>query len=171
MKYDIGERVFNDWEIVREIGSGASGTVWEIVKKDHDITTSSALKVIQVPQSESSKRALSDDGLDEASITSYFQKLVNELTDEIKIMIDMKGFPYIVNCEDYKVIKCPNEAKWEILIRMELLTPLQTYIQKHVLSEADIIKIGRELLEALSLFESKGILHRDIKPDNIFIDN
>ena len=171
MKYALGELVFNDWEIVREIGSGASGTVWEIAKKDHDISTSSALKVIQVPQNPSSKRALTNDGFDDASITNYFQKLVNELTDEIKIMIDMKGFPYIVNCEDYKVIKYPDEIKWDILIRMELLTPIQTYMQNHVFSEADIIKLGKELLETLSLFESKGILHRDIKPDNIFIDN
>lgn len=50
MEYRVGEMVFNDWEIVREIGSGASGQVWEIVKKDHDISISSALKVIHVPK-------------------------------------------------------------------------------------------------------------------------
>ena len=33
MEYRVGEMVFNDWEIVREIGSGASGQVWEIVKR------------------------------------------------------------------------------------------------------------------------------------------
>lgn len=47
---ELVEMVFNDWEIVREIGSGASGQVWEIVKKDHDISISSALKDDHVPK-------------------------------------------------------------------------------------------------------------------------
>lgn len=51
--------------------------------------------------------------------------MVDDLTDEIKIMTDMKGFPHIVNCEDYKVIRYENEIQWDILIRMELLMPFR----------------------------------------------
>ena len=162
MDYKVGEQVFNDWQIVREIGSGASGTVWEIVKIDHDISTSSALKVIRVPQKPSMAKSLYGDGMDEVSVTQFFQGVVNDLSDEIKIMIDMKGFPYIVNCEDYSVVRYPDEIKWDILIRMELLTPVQEYIQRNVLTEADVLKMGRELLQTLELFENKGIIHRDI---------
>ena len=82
MEYRVGEMVFNDWEIVREIGSGASGQVWEIVKKDHDISISSALKVIHVPKDPSLKRTLYGDGMDERSITTFFQDMVDDLTDE-----------------------------------------------------------------------------------------
>ena len=171
MEYRVGEMVFNDWEIVREIGSGASGQVWEIVKKDHDISISSALKVIRVPKDPSLKRTLYGDGMDEQSVTAFFQDVVEDLTDEIKIMTDMKGFPHIVNCEDYQVIKYPEEIRWDILIRMELLVPIQTFIQEHGISEADVLRMGRELVQTLELFESKGIIHRDIKPDNIFVDN
>ena len=171
MEYRVGEMVFNDWEIVREIGSGASGQVWEIVKKDHDISISSALKVIHVPKDPSLKRTLYGDGMDERSITTFFQDMVDDLTDEIKIMTDMKGFPHIVNCEDYKVIRYENEIQWDILIRMELLMPIQAYIQEHAISEADVLRMSRELVQTLELFESKGIIHRDIKPDNIFVDN
>ena len=170
MKYEIGSMVFNDWQIVREIGSGASGVVWEIVKEDHDITIFSALKVIHVPQNSSVERNLYADGMDELSVTKFLQNVVSDLTDEIKIMIEMKGFPYIVNCEDYKVIKYDGAAKWDILIRMELLIPIQEFICKKQLSESDVIEMGMELLQTLSLFESRGIIHRDIKPENIFVD-
>ena len=158
MEYRVGEMVFNDWEIVREIGSGASGQVWEIVKKDHDISISSALKVIHVPKDPSLKRTLYGDGMDERSITTFFQDMVDDLTDEIKIMTDMKGFPHIVNCEDYKVIRYENEIQWDILIRMELLMPIQAYIQEHAISEADVLRMSRELVQTLELFESKGII-------------
>ena len=81
MKYEIGSMVFNDWQIVREIGSGASGVVWEIVKEDHDITISSALKVIHVPQNSSVERNLYADGMDELSVTKFLQNVVSDLTD------------------------------------------------------------------------------------------
>lgn len=170
MNYEVGAKVFDDWVIVREIGSGASGTVWEIEKREADITISSALKVIHVPQDATMKRILRNDGMDELSITSFFQGVVDDLKEEIKIMVDMKGFPFIVNCEDYKIIKEPDKAEWDILIRMELLTPIQVYLLENSLSEADILRITKELVQALDLFESKGIIHRDIKPDNIFVD-
>lgn len=49
--------------------------------------------------------------------------------------------------------------------------PIQAYIQEHAISEADVLRMSRELVQTLELFESKGIIHRDIKPDNIFVDN
>lgn len=170
MEYAVGNRVLNEWQIVREIGSGASGRVWEIEKIDHGISITSALKIIQVPQDPSMKKILYSDGMDDRSVTQFFQNVVDDLTKEIKFMIDMKGFPYIVNCEDYSVIHYPGEIKWDILIRMELLTPIQTYTQNHILSEADILKMSGELLQTLMLFEERGIIHRDIKPGNIFVD-
>ena len=81
--------------------------------------------------------------------------MVDDLTDEIKIMTDMKGSPHIVNCEDYKVIRYENEIQWDILIRMELLMPIQAYIQEHAISEADVLRMSRELVQTLELFESK----------------
>lgn len=46
MNYQIGDTVFNDWEIVRYIGRGASGVVYEIQKKEQGILHTSALKVL-----------------------------------------------------------------------------------------------------------------------------
>ena len=51
MNYAIGDFVFNDWQITREIGEGATGKVFEIEKNDSVITAKSALKVIRIPRS------------------------------------------------------------------------------------------------------------------------
>ena len=170
MEYRIGSMVLDGWKIVRRIGSGASGAVYEVQKQKDDITLSSALKVMKVPQDPSLPDTLRGDGMDEGSVTRYLQGVVDELIREIKIMVELKGFPYTVNCEDYEVLQDPEEEQWDVLIRMELLTPLQKYQQGRSLTEKDVYRMAVQLAEALCLFEDEKIIHRDIKPENIFLN-
>lgn len=170
MEYRIGSMVLDGWRIVRRIGSGASGAVYEVQKQKDDITLSSALKVMKVPQDPSLPDTLRGDGMDEGSVTRYLQGVVDELIREIRIMVELKGFPYTVNCEDYEVLQDPEEEQWDVLIRMELLTPLQKYQQGRSLTEKDVYRMAVQLAEALCLFEGEKIIHRDIKPENIFLN-
>lgn len=170
MAYQIGETVFNDWKIVRRIGSGASGTVYEIRKQAQKVDLNAALKVMQVPQDPSVVESLRSDGMSEEAVSAYLQGIVNELIEEVKMMTSLKGFPYIVSCEDYQEIKDPDSLKWDILIRMELLTPLQDYQKSHDFTEADVHTMAVHMAKALQLFEEHHIVHRDIKPENIFVN-
>ena len=170
MTYQIGETVFNDWKIVRRIGSGASGTVYEIQKQDQKVVLNAALKVMQVPQDPSVVESLRSDGMSDEAVGAYLQGIVNELIEEVKMMTSLKGFPYIVSCEDYQEVKDPDSLRWDILIRMELLTPLQDYQKSHDFTEADVHTMAVHMAKALQLFEEHHIVHRDIKPENIFVN-
>ena len=170
MNYQIGDTVFNDWEIVRYIGRGASGVVYEIQKKEQGILHTSALKVLQIPSNEFVLDELIKDGMDERSVTDYIQSIVSELEDEVRIMVSLKGFPYIVNCEDSSLIKHPGIAQWDVLIKMELLTSFEDYRQDRDITEKDIHTMALHLTRALKLFEQQRIIHRDIKPENIFVN-
>ncbi len=175
-EYKIGSRVFEDWEIVRVIGHGAFGYVYELQKNEYGVTARSALKVIRIPASQSELEevlfeATEDDRTAMEETSSYFKQYVDEMVKEIAIMTSLKGHPHIVACEDYKVIRYPEEIRWDILIRMELLTPLDQYIKQQGgrLEEKTAVRLGQELLSALSACEAKKIIHRDIKPANIFV--
>ena len=67
MEYAIGTKVLNDWEIIRPIGQGAFGKVYEIQKNEYGVCTKSALKVMRIPQSEDEVQTVMSDGMDEES--------------------------------------------------------------------------------------------------------
>lgn len=181
MNYDVGTVVLDKWVVVQKIGEGGFGTVYKIKKDDSDDdatigifhsardNTFSALKVIKIPQSESDLKYMRTELEDEESVSAYFEESVEKMSKEIKNMSALSSDGHIVCYEEHKIIPYQNEIGWDILIRMELLTPLQDYIADNQLTEKEIIKLGCDMCKALASCHKKNILHRDIKPGNIFI--
>ena len=58
------------------------------------------------------------------------------------MMYQLRGTTNIVSYEDHEVRKHENDVGWDIMIRMELLTPLDTYTKEHVMRRQDVIRLG-----------------------------
>jgi len=159
-----------DWKIVRELGSGSFGHVYEIHRQNGPYLERSALKVIRVPENPAELEQLRMDGLGEEDTESYLQRYVEEIRTEIGLMQHFVGYSNIVSYEDYLVRKREEGIGWDILIRMELLTPLPEYMASHPMSEQEVIRLGLDISQALVICHGAGILHRDIKPQNIFVN-
>lgn len=158
------------WECVRLLGAGSYGKVYEIKRTEFGKTYSAALKVITIPRDQADIQNAYSDGMSKESVTTYFRSIVERITDEFALMSDLKGFTNIVSYQDHKVIEHENEIGWDILIRMELLTSLQSYCSQNTLSERQIVKLGCDICRALELCWEMKIVHRDIKPENIFVN-
>ena len=161
--------IWPDWKKVRKIGEGGYGTVYEIVRDRYSIEEHRALKVIRIPADEEDYKQVMSEGMDEETAKEYYRSLVAEFIKEIAFLSELRGAANIVTYDDYKVLERKDGFGWKIYIMMELLTPLPEYIAQHPLSEEDIIKLGSDICDALTLCHSKMILHRDIKADNIFV--
>ena len=169
--YKKYEPIFGKWHIVRELGEGGFGKVFEIERRDFGGTYKAALKAITIPQSQSEVKDILASGMDEQSATSYFRGFVEEMIAEFVLMSKLKGHSNIVSYEDHDVIQHAEGIGWDIFIRMELLTPLLDYTRKSDLSRSDVIKLGIDICKALEVCRKNNIIHRDIKPQNIFISD
>ncbi len=157
------------WETVRKIGSGSFSTVYEIRRAlpNGDIEKA-ALKVITIPQNESDIDELYSSGYDNASITAHFRNYLADIVDEYALMSKIKGHTNVVYCDDVRYIQHIDGFGWDIFIKMELLTPLAKI--KDIDNAEDFsIRLGRDICSALALCRKKNIIHRDIKPQNIFV--
>ena len=129
----------------------------------------SALKVISIPQSDSEVQSLKNDGMTDNDTTEYFKGIVNDFVQEIQLMTQLKGNSNIVAYEDFAVVEKTESVGYEILIRMELLTGLPTYLRENQFRVYDVIQLGIDMCRALEVCRELNIVHRDIKPDNIFV--
>ena len=164
------EPIFGSWHIARLIGEGSFGKVFEIRREDFGQTYRAALKAITIPESASEVRSMLSEGMDKASVRASFQSTVEELVKEFALMSKLKGNSNVVSYENHQVIEHRDGIGWDILIQMELLTPLDEYLrQKKAVSQREVLQLGIDLCKALELCQKHNIIHRDIKPENTFV--
>lgn len=165
----LGSKVFGNWIVKELIGCGSFGSVYKIERTEYKHTYTAAMKVISIPSSSSDIQDVRSTCKDEESVRAYFNNQVVELVNEITLMDKLKGNSNIVSYEDHLVVERKDEIGWDIFIRMELLTPMSTYLEKHEFTVADVIILGVSICKALEFCRNNHIIHRDIKPQNIFI--
>ena len=168
MTTESGFPVYPGWNTLRLIGQGSFGAVYEIQRDVFGLREKAALKHISLPQNQSEVEELFSSGYDAASITAQYQSYLADIVREYQLMVAMKGHSNVVNCDDIRYVQKDSGIGWDIFIRMELLTPLLKAMD-HVSSEEQIVKLGKDIASALVLCRSRNILHRDIKPQNIFL--
>lgn len=171
--------VFAGWEYVieetangprpKKLGRGGFGSVFEI-KKQGGIDFRSAMKVISVPRDESFVSECFSEGMDESQILQILEEEKNKAVREIQRQIEVKSNPNIVSIEDFAIREKKDSFGWDIFIRMELLTPVQE-LPATKLIQADVQELGIDICNALEECHRIGMLHRDIKPGNIFVDS
>lgn len=172
MSVEVLKQIWPEWQIEgKPLGKGSFGVVYKAVRRDHNVESYAAIKVISIPADPSEVDSLRSEGLDMNATRTYLQGIVNDFVSEIQLMESLKGVQNIVSVEDYKVVEKANEIGWDIYIRMELLTSFNTYICDKKLTEEEIIKLGCDICTALEICAKRNIIHRDIKPENIFIND
>ena len=162
-----------DWTIVREIGRGGFGTVYEISRRDQfGYEERSALKIISIPYEAGEISQLRMDGYDNAAIAGLYEERLKEVFKEYNLQAQLKGNSNIVSVEERKSVSHPDGLGWDLFIRMELLHPMkEILVPGKQFTEQEIIRLGKDVCQALILCQKKNIIHRDIKPDNISLSD
>ena len=94
--------IWPGWEVVRKIGSGSFGNVYEIQRTIRGRTEHAAVKMLTIPQNKSEIAELRADGYDDESITQYFADSLDKIESEYAMMADMKGRSNLVYCDDIR---------------------------------------------------------------------
>lgn len=147
----------------KRIGRGTTADVY-------DLPGSYPAQVLKVMDT----RCISkNDGDDMICITERTQ-MKKYFENEIQTMGELNGCKYIIPIIDSYECKLDkdefsNSNRSVFLVRMRKLKPLEDYIHEFGMTEKLIVQMAMDICQALQECEKHGILHRDVKPSNIFV--
>ena len=150
------EPLWENWTYTGNfLGEGAMSSVFEIESTAMGLREVAALKIITV------KKDINGE-----------VKIPKTALNEIKILRALSGCPNIINYHDSTQRKIYDEDKnlesIDLLIKMEELRSLS---ERDKLSEKEVVKLAKDICKALCYASKHGVIHRDIKPQNIFVDD
>ena len=169
----LGQTVLG-YEVKEKIHSGSFGTVYKVVKTNHfSGQYERALKHIVIPTQRQYNSVLNSMGGDVSKTNDYFAAKLKEIVSEINILNELseKDALHVVRYyeNDIKFTKSP--LRYDIFILMEYLTPLEDYISQNDFTVSDVVNLGLSVLKGLNSCHENGIIHRDIKDENIFVSS
>lgn len=143
-KYEAGTVILNKYRLERKLGEGGMGAVWAA----HHVALDTAV-AIKLIRSDTNRQELAP-------------RLLQEARAAAKL-----GHPGIV-----RVFDVGQTSDGEPFIVMELLegeSLNQRLEREHRLSPTEAVALLLPIADALRAAHAKGIVHRDIKPDNVFL--
>ncbi|MBL4684116.1 MAG: serine/threonine protein kinase [Nannocystaceae bacterium] len=141
---DIGKTIGGRYEITDIIGEGGMGVVYEAW--DAQVERKVAIKLVR------------SDTTDTKFLTRFRREL--EITCQLRHPSTIRVFEH------------GETADGRPYMVMELLTgeSLAERLERGSIPEMEAIQIARQVAESLSEAHEHGVFHRDLKPDNIFIE-
>ncbi|MGW5663372.1 serine/threonine-protein kinase [Streptomyces sp. NPDC003758] len=142
-----GRLVAGRYRLLAKLGHGGMGTVWRA--KDETVDREVAVKEPRVP-----------DHLPEREQANAYERMRREARAAARL-----DHPAVVDVHDVAVV---DGRPW---IVMELVRgrSLGDALQEGTLGVREAARIGLEVLGALEAAHAAGVLHRDVKPDNILL--
>lgn len=143
-----GRLIAGRYRLLAKLGHGGMGTVWRA--KDETVDREVAVKEPRVP-----------DHLPERERANAFERMRREARAAARL-----DHPAVVNVHDVAVVDGRPWIVMELVQGRSLGAVLQ---EEGTLSAREAARVGLEVLGALEAAHAAGILHRDVKPDNVLL--
>ncbi|GAA2290509.1 serine/threonine protein kinase [Streptomyces kunmingensis] len=142
-----GRLVAGRYRLLSKLGHGGMGTVWRAT--DETVGREVAVKEPRVP-----------DHLPDRERANVFERMRREARAAARL-----DHPAVVNVHDVAV---EDGQPW-IVMEFVQGRSLGAALQEGTLGVRDAARVGLEVLGALEAAHAAGILHRDVKPDNVML--
>jgi tRNA A-37 threonylcarbamoyl transferase component Bud32 len=143
-----GRVIAGRYRLLAKLGHGGMGTVWRA--KDETVDREVAVKEPRVP-----------DHLPERERDNAFERMRREARAAARL-----DHPAVVNVHDVAVVDGRPWIVMELVQGRSLGAVLQ---EEGTLSAREAARVGLEVLGALEAAHAAGVLHRDVKPDNVLL--
>lgn len=158
---------FREWRISGILGEGAQGKVYQIERLHNGKAYAAAMKIVDLP-SPSQLKAM-DPRWSDSETKEWIDSLRQQADDELHALYQLRGHPNILSIDDHLIACHPQGFGFRISMRMPFCTPLPHFWKGGGVDKSGLVSWYTHMCEALDASHQSGIIHRDMKPDNMFV--
>ena len=161
------EPLFGSWYVDSKLAEGRSSKVFKVYKTVDGVTEFLALKTVKFPANDKELSRVIESGKYK-TIGEYLDTLETAVTENMNKMLSLRTNANIVRFDNFRIVK--ESSCFYVVMLMELLTPFSEKVKVNDITVKQAVKIGLDLCTAVEGFRSIGIIHHQIKPENIYAD-
>ncbi|MBQ7117784.1 MAG: protein kinase [Clostridia bacterium] len=162
------EPIFGTWYVDSKLAEGRSSKVFKVYKTVDGVTEFLALKTVKFPANEKELSRVIESGRYK-TVGEYLDTLETAVTDNMNKMLSLRTNKNIVRFDNFQIVK--ESSCFYVVMLMELLSPFSESVKAESVTPEKAAEIGCDLCSAAEGFRKLGILHHQIKPENVYVDS
>ena len=151
----------------------ARGAVSVYLVKSTKTAQTYILKHISVPESQKQVDALLFTGA--ASSTEdaqkYYEQVVTDYREELETLEQLAASPNLDCFRSYQIEPKEDGVGFDIYLLAEHRTTLSEYLADNAITHLCAVNLAMDLCSALVDLRAAGLVHRDVKPGNIYLNS
>ena len=168
---ELNTALLTNMEIVDCIGRRGGTAVYSVKSSKSDQLY--VLKHISVPETQRQVDALILTGAaaDEEAAQHYYQQVVSDYRDELELLETLASSPNLACFHSYEITPKEEGVGFDVYLLAEQRTNLDQYLANTPMTHSSAVNLAMDLCNALNDLRQAGLIHRDVKPANIFLSS
>lgn len=131
------------------------------------------LKHISVPESQRQVEALIFTGAaaDKEAAQSYYEQVVSDYQAELEQLEALSNSPNLDSFHSYEIRPKEDGVGFDVFLLAEFRTTLDSYLSTNQMTRSSAVNLAIDLCSALAELRAAGLIHRDVKPSNIYLSS
>lgn len=162
--------LLNNMTVGKKIGQGPNGETYLITNRMDGRKLT--LKHISIPLSESQTKALIYAGAvaDEREAQKYYATTVKELKGELLLLNSIQNSGNLQKFRGYQIDQKFTGAGFDVYLISDYNKSLPVILKEGNITKLQAVNLGIDLCSALEQLRSADLIHKDVRPENVFMD-
>ena len=170
-EFELNTALLTNMEVQECLGRRGGTSVYSV--KSTRSEQLYVLKHISVPESQKQVEALIFTGAasDQEAAQAYYQQVVADYQAELEQMESLSNSPNLDCFRSYEIRPKEDGVGFDVFLLAEFRTTLEQYLLKTDITHTSAVNLAMDLCNALTDLREAGLIHRDVKPSNIYLSS